>query len=382
MKEKYIPILKAKEGEFRAVSLMSSLALENTHLWFDVPQLDEKRRGDLLERHLPPVESFLNSVAYGMFQACKGRYVYLDLPRWATNAQTEGGEHVIPFVRNQLEALGVKVSPAVDVVRWDDPIYVNALSGMRLEVGREFIVRIPIDRDTIEEMSEEDIFLDRLEDISTRLAFDPGLTPVMMDFGDISAPRHSVSGLLEVSDRVISLLRRAGFNEIAISGCSLPAFVSTAVKKQNSNGLVLRKEMHVWRDLLKNNGDFPIIYSDYGIRGPNSKESGGFSSMNGKIRYTIEKECFIVRGYPLKQGEKGAQYYDLAQKVVDSGYFRRGFSWGDNQILRCSYGEFKGSSSDWVAIDTNHHIESVVLEVLEYQRHVAAVKNRSMFSGA
>lgn len=376
MKVKYIPILKAKAGEFQAVSLLSDRALDTTLPWFDVPSLDDKRRAQLLERHSPPVETFLNTITFQMAKACKRRIAYLDLPRWATNAQTESGEHVIAFMRNQLEAMGVKVNPAVDVIRWDDPIYVNAFRGMRLGTGREFIIRLPIDRDTIEEMSEEDNFLERMEDICNSLDLDPKLTRVMVDFGDLSPQRHTIPGILEVAGKAIQLLRRAGFFDISVSGCSLPAFISAAVKEQNSTGLVLRKEMLVWRDLIASEGSGTFVFSDYGIRGPNSKDSGGPSSTNGKIRYTIEKEYFIARGYPLKEGLKGAQYYDLAQTVIDSGYYTPGPSWGDKQILRCSRGEMKGNSSDWIAIDTSHHIESVVLEVMEFERKVAAQKSR------
>jgi hypothetical protein len=376
MKAKYIPILKAKAGEFQAVSLLSDRAFGAILPWFDVPPLDDKRRAQLLERHSPPVETFLNTITFKMAQACKGRFVYLDLPRWATNAQTESGEHVIPFMRNQLESLGVKVNPVVDVVRWDDPIYVNALRGMRLDAGREFIIRLPIDRDTIEEMSEEDVFFERMESICDSLDLDPGLTRVMIDFGDLSSQRHTVPGTLEVAGKAVPLLRRAGFLDLSISGCSLPAFISAAVKEQNSTGLVLRKEMLVWRDLILSEGGGAFIFSDYGVRGPNSNDSGGPSNTNGKIRYTIDKEYFVARGYPLKQGLKGAQYYDLAQAVIDSGYYTPGLSWGDNQILRCSRGEMRGSSSDWIAIDTSHHIESVVLEVIEFESKVAARKAR------
>ncbi|MBB4867125.1 hypothetical protein HNP46_006033 [Pseudomonas nitritireducens] len=377
MSARYIPILKAKEGELRAVSLLSDRALRAIQPWFDVPPLSDKRRMELLERHSPPVESFLNSITFEMSRACKGRSVYLDLPRWATNAQTEGGEHVIPFMRNQLESMGVKVSPVVDIVRWDDPVYVNALQGMRLESGREFIVRFPIDRDTIEEMSEEDVFFARLEEICDVLALDPGLTRIMVDFGDLSSQRHTVPATLEVAGKAIPLLRRAGFIDISVSGCSLPAFISDAVKEQNSTGLVLRKEMLVWRDLVLNEvGPRAVVFSDYGIRGPNSNDVGGPSSTNGKIRYTIEKEYFIARGYPIKEGLKGAQYYDLAQTIIDSGHYMPGLSWGDAQILRCSHGEIKGNSSDWIAFDTNHHIEAVALEVLEFESKVAARKVR------
>jgi hypothetical protein len=67
-------------------------------------------------------------------------------------------------------------------------------------------------------------------------------------------------------------------------------------------------------------------------------------------------------------GTKGAQMYDLAKTVVDSiHYMGEDFSWGDERILACSNGEFKGSSTEWIAIDTNHHLAWVVAEVKEFE---------------
>ena len=72
---------------------------------------------------------------------------------------------------------------------------------------------------------------------------------------------------------------------------------------------------------------------------------------------------------------KGRQHWDLAQVVIDSGhYLGPDFSWGDNEILRCSKKEFPGGNAHtWIKIDTNHHLAYVVAEVSEFE-HATAIR--------
>jgi len=373
MKLIYVPILKAKPGELTALAELKKFAAEKIVPWFDISPVNDDKLEKLSGQLFPPIESYLSGIAAEISTVWKGRQIFLDMPKWSTNAQTEGGEHVIPFLRNQLESFRVKTNLVVDYVRWDDPVYVNALRGARLSSACDFVLRLVMDSDTVEELSEEDFVLERLNEITDTLDLDPVLVMVMIDFGDVSSQKHTVPDIVSKSEKAIALLKRAGFNNFRVAGCSLPAFISSAIKDQNSTGLVLRKEMSAWRTLVVQPGFESLGFSDYGIRGPNSKETGGPSNANGKIRYTIQEEMFIARGYPLTEGLKGAQHQELARLVIASGHWAtEKFSWGDNEIYRCSQGEFSGTSSDWISIDTNHHIHSVVHEVIEYKELVAA----------
>ena len=373
MKLVYVPILKAKPGELTALAELKKFAAEKVIPWFDISPVNDDKLEKLSGQLFPPIESYLSGIAAEISTVWKTREIFLDMPKWSTSAQTEGGEHVIPFLRNQLESFRVTANLVVDYVRWDDPVYVNALRGARLASGCDFVLRLVMDSDTVEELSEEEFVLERLSEITDTLDLDPILVMVMIDFGDVSSQKHTVPDIIFKSEKAIALLQRAGFNNFRVAGCSLPAFISSAIKDKNSTGLVLRKEMSAWRSLIVQPGLESLGFSDYGIRGPNSKETGGPSHANGKIRYTIDKEIFIARGYPLTEGLKGAQHQELARLIISSGHWaKEKFSWGDNEILRCSQGEFSGTSSDWISIDTNHHIHSIVREVIEYKELVAA----------
>lgn len=386
-KPSYVPILKAKQGEYDAVIHLTERAASQIITWFDVPQLDEKFRIKSDERSEPAIESFLNKTASDIAKAWRvppifleSRTVFIDLPRWASNAQTENGEHVIPYLRNRLENLGVTVNPVVRYDIWEDPIYMNAIKGIRLEEGRSFCVRLSMDADTVADIvADPDYVNERLLDMVNQLAIDPANAYFLIDFGDISGQKYFLEELIDTAKKAISLASNMGFVQIMLAGASLPSSISLAVKAQNSTGLVLRKEMMVWQALRSENPSSNIIFADYGIRNPNlSDEPKPCPNANGKIRYTIDNQYLIVRGVFLYKGLIGfQQYLGLAQSVVDSGYYLGPkLSWGDESIFKYSKSELKGSGSqtNWISFDTNHHIETVLMEVLEFNRQLTEKK--------
>jgi hypothetical protein len=374
----YVPILKSKKGEFDALAHLYPKASNQIIPWFDVPRLDDKARKKSEQDSKPPIESFLNKVAVDINKAWTAKSIFMDLPRWATNAQTENGEHVIPYLRNRLELLGITVNPVIDYVSWDDPVYVNAMKGIRLDIGRNFCIRLNMDFDTVEDMADPDYFVDRLSDIIQQLDIDPSKTYLLIDFGDVSSQAHFIVEMVDKAKLAISLVSECGFSKIMLAGSSLPTSIDLAVKAQNSTGLVLRKEMMVWRTLLSENQSLNITFADYGVRNPSAgDEPMPFPNANGKLRYTIDKEYFITRGYPLNTGSKYQQFCNLAQTVVESEhYLGPKSSWGDERMLSYSKNESEGpgNQTTWIAIDTNHHIETVFLEVLEFNRKLTANK--------
>ncbi|MGJ0489620.1 beta family protein [Methylobacter sp.] len=384
----YVPILKAKEGEFEALIHLSERANNQVIPWFDVPPLDERTRITSETNSEPAVESYLNKKALGIADAWLGKPIFyeskpifMDLPRWAPNAQTESGEHVIPYFRNRLEHLGVIVNPVVKYDVWDDPVYVNAFKSIRLENGQSFCIRLTMDVDTVADIkADPDYVSERLSDIVRQLKIDPVKTYLLIDFGDISSQADYIEEIIDKAKQAFFLARESGFSQIMLAGSSLPTSISLAVKKQNDTALVLRKEMKVWKTLLSENQSQNIIFADYGVRSPNSNDGSMFSpNTNGKIRYTIDNQYFIVRGYPLNVGLKYHQSHGLAQIVINSEhYLDQKFSWGDKQVSLYSNPEYKsGNPQAWIAIDTNHHIETVLMEILEFRHQLIAKKARS-----
>ena len=224
MKLVYVPILKAKLGELTALAELKKFAAEKVIPWFDISPVNDDKLEKLSGQLFPPIESYLSGIAAEISTVWKTREIFLDMPKWSTSAQTEGGEHVIPFLRNQLESFRVTANLVVDYVRWDDPVYVNALRGARLASGCDFVLRLVMDSDTVEELSEEEFVLERLSEITDTLDLDPLLVMVMIDFGDVSSQKHTVPDIIFKSEKAIALLKRAGFNNFRVAGVFTSCF--------------------------------------------------------------------------------------------------------------------------------------------------------------
>ena len=64
-------------------------------------------------------------------------------------------------------------------------------------------------------------------------------------------------------------------------------------------------------------------------------------------------------------------------RLINSIYYEDvSFSWGDNKIFECAHGinNFIGNPTQWVAIDTSHHIRYVLEEIGSFE---LAYQNRS-----
>ncbi len=77
----------------------------------------------------------------------------------------------------------------------------------------------------------------------------------------------------------------------------------------------------------------------------------------------------------VRDGGSHGHRKQLAMRLINSIYYEDvSFSWGDNKIFECAHGinNFIGNPTQWVAIDTSHHIRYVLEEIgsfeLAYQK--------------
>lgn len=312
--------------------------------------------------------AYLDEISERIAEVRKGHSALVDAFQWPADSITETGEHILPYVYAKLQLLGVEVVPVIGYDRWDSQPYKLAMQN--LEVSDDKYVCLRLDSHAIEDSADPEYFEEQVTDILNDLNLEAGRCAVLIDFGDITS--ISLEELIEQASGIIELLGSMGFKFFATAGCSLPPTIDRAVKKQNSTGKVVRKEMLLWQTLSAEYPQHKWFFGDYGVRGPNTAEDVISPHTNGKIRHTIGQHFFIVRGHSVQTGDKGAQMHKLAKIVIESPhYMGDGFSWGDARILACSKEEFKGNSSDWIAIDTSHHIAYVVAEIEEFESAVS-----------
>jgi len=353
----YVPMLRAKAGEFVALKNLSNRAKSGILPLLDIPENTSKAK-------VPKTDSeHLASIVESISSIWKNRPLILDAFSWSPNASTDEGEHIITYLQSTLEAKGVEVSPVIGYDRWDDLDYQAAISEIVLPQGRHFCLRL--DDDALHDIIDIDYFEERVNEILDATGKTANEFIALIDLADLS--RKPLVDVLEVASKSIAALQSLNFTSIIISGSSIPESINLAVKEPNTIGLLPRKEMLIWRSLYQS---FPqIVFGDYGVRSSRSSGEVIAPDANGKIRYTIEKRFMISRGHSMRTEDKGAQVHKLAEKIISSEYYLGSqFSWGDEIIEKCAQGKYKGNLTNWISIDTNHHIELVTLEITEFSK--------------
>ena len=371
----YVPILKAKPGEFSALENLKPIYSQKITPFFEVPKFTKKiSELAYLRGSTQPKKDYLDKVCRDITSSCDSSSIFFDQFEWKPNVYTETGEHVYSYVFRKLSLTGLKVYPVIGLDRWDDKDYKNALRNLMAPEDTLFCLRI--DSETIEDAYDEEHFIESIENIMDELHLTGEQMIILFDFGDVT--KKSIVSLLADMHHLLRVVEDFNFGAKMIAGASFPTFINEAVKTEDSTGYVERREMVVWKTLLEENFE-GLIFSDYGIRNPSAVDDVPATHANGKIRYTINNRYFVARGHSKQKGNKGDQIYDLAKVIVTSShYLGIPFSWGDEKIYDCSLKKLKGRPQDWVGYDTNHHISYVVEEVLEFNRVRAAKKTTTI----
>lgn len=377
MAKSYIPIFRAKSGEFEALANATKAHLNQTLPLFEIPRITQKTRE--LKKFTGSTAltcAYLTDIAYSIAKVRAGQAVMVDITQWDPDALTETGEHVLTYLYALLEKLLVRVVPVVGFDSWESPIYRVGMKSIELRENGYVVVRL--DHHAMED-AEDPLYLEeRMTEILAGLGIASNQCSILLDFGDMTS--QSLADVLDQAIGIMDVLTPMSFRAYATAGCSLPATINEAVKDQDSTGKVVRKEMLLWQTLRTEYPNVTLRYGDYGVRGPNTVDDVIAPDANGKIRHTIPHNFYVLRGHSMRKGNKGAQMYQLSDQLVKSPYFMgEGFSWGDSQIaLRSraltdpSVKIGPGNQSTWIAIDTSHHLAYAVAEVEEFETKIAA----------
>jgi len=357
----YVPILVAKQGEFSALANLEATAIARILPLFELPNPGDGKS----------LEAAITKTAIKTGKVWSEREAFLDIVKWKPNARTESGVHVLEFALSQFRAQGIIAHPVVAYDRWDDREYSQALKNIRISHGIKLCIRL--NSEAIEDMGDLPYFAERMQEIMSELDVGPKNCYVLIDLGNVS--KSAVPDVISVAEAAIDNVRSLGFAHVIVAGGSMPSSINEAVSNPDTTGCIPRIEMMAWKAIFAARNDRKIIFGDYAVRNPNAADGIITKYNNAKIRYTISNQFFIVRGHSKHLSSLGQQNKPLAQLLVTSRhYMGANFSWGDSQILECSLPTTRemGSPTTWIGIDSNHHIHTVVAEVFEFQRQVAA----------
>ncbi len=370
MNPRYVPILRTKQGEFEAFNNLRREVKREVLPLFELSKFTDELRTRVRFRGANnPTELYVRELAVKINDALDLGRLMIDISKWSPNSTLESGVHLLDFVSSCLTDLGCDVIPVIGYDRWEDREYSSILRSLSSRYS-SFCLRL--ESYAFDDMVEDEHFLGNIDNIIDSLGLDVAQCCVVLDFGANQLP---IVELEEKISEALALLSPYGFQFISIAGCSVSVMINDMVGEQDSTGLVVRRELIAWKSIRTFNTKSKLVFGDYGIMNPNTKDDVKAIHANCKIRYTIQEQHFIVRGHSRMQGWN--QMYGLSQSLMSSQYYLgENFSWGDAQIERCSREVFTGNATKWVAYDMNHHITYVVAEVLELERNLAAEQGR------
>jgi hypothetical protein len=292
----HVPVLRANQGELDALRNLAGGTAHKILPLFEIGRLtDAIRQTKYIQNSRTPTMVHLERVLNRVGNVWSNRQALVDAFQWPADAHAESGGHVIPYMVARLRAMGVSVIPVIGYDRWGNTEYRSGLQAIPAREDGHYCLRF--DSSAVEDAAEPPHFRKTILNIVDELELDPTRCSAVLDFADISPDTMSLDTLAANASDMIHQLQAFGLRHYVIMGCSLPRTINLAVSNRDSVGMVLRKEMLVWQMLRVEFPKLVIVSGDYGVRGPTTTETPS-KYTNGKIRHTVKKQIFVVRGHP------------------------------------------------------------------------------------
>lgn len=351
----YVPCLRWKMGEYKAMSLLSPAASDFITPLIEVPEkgydFESKSDKKTIEEHLAP---FAKRVATNW----KKRPCFVDLSLIAATERLKPAIHPVIHVFQELEAYGCAAIPVTAPNR--DASYHRAVMQ---SIGRKkhgLALRL-----TIEEAAKPSL----RSTIQTLLGSETQQEDCDLII-DLRAPNYlPLDGFTKVLTAIISRLPDLNrWRTFTLIGTSFPAHMG---KIQSSTEVIPRNEWLLYKQVIASLAKARIrlpTFGDYAINYPDMlPKDMRLLKPSATIRYTINDAWLIVKGRNVRDHGLG-QYRGLAATVIAHPRFLgTSFSKGGKYVADCANGtESTGNLSTWRWVGTNHHLEKVVRDLSSF----------------
>lgn len=152
-----------------------------------------------------------------------------------------------------------------------------------------------------------------------------------------------------------------GWRSFALCSGAFPFELGSLIKK-NETGELPRRDWQLWRELIGSGGPARLpSFGDYAAtRADWPSAFDPFEmSISGKIVYTTPEHWVVVKGEDLKKDSR--QYHRLARRLRDHPDFLAATHCpGEVKVIDCAeQRDGPGNPGTWVTVATRHHIEVV-----------------------
>lgn len=340
----YVPVLKVKRGERKALQRLSSI-----HQSRVTPLLEIVKRmpGKTISAHLDTAFTGLGE-AVRPYARC-----FIDAREIAADGQA-GADEVF---RRAADA-GIVFTPVTGVTRTADiaPALAYRTNGLALRLTRtEF---------------EQGGLAGRINLFLSTKGLTPEEVDLIVDLGGVED--FILEGIATLTDAFIAVVpNHLRWRTFTVSACAFPK--SMGGVQRNSEASVERADWLAWRNNLysrRNSLERLPTFSDCAIQRPEGVE--GFDpvrmQVSASIRYSLGEEWLLIKGQSTRSKRPGEQFPELARRLV-YGNLRQNFYGADHcngcESMKAAADRKPGwgSAEAWRQLGTIHHI-SVATQAL------------------
>jgi len=335
----YLPVLKGRDGEFKALSNLSASLVPHLLPIFEVVPSE---RGPTRDAYAF-VEKVWDAAPPDLSVAVDLQY--LEDP-------SDGIRRPLHDIGEDLAARGVPMLPVLHLA--DSPQRLaDAGTAARLHAGHAVLRLGGAAMDPNDEEAEA-----QLDRIARYSGLSVERCALVLDFFEIRSERD-VSRVEPIVRKCVSWAQRRPWQSITVASGAMPENISDL--PTNAATPLRRWDRLLWERIR----DLDVQYGDYGIAHP--KMTGGGWPPNPNIRYTADESWWVYRW--VRDKATNAAVYDMCKALVAAGHWpgtEPSFCWGDNEIaLRAAGRAGPGNPTSWRAWGTSRHLAFIVDELTE-----------------
>lgn len=351
----YVPILKWKQGEQKAVEELNQNIKQCLTPLFEIPPIDWDYENDQpkksIDQHLQNIGEALQKT-WGL-----KRPIYIDTYWLEPHDHMENGEHPLEFIVNNASQFGINVIPVTSPNR--DPEYQQIVKKINNSCNQGIGIRI--DENDYENLN------DSINELINTLEVTVDQVDLFID-NKYFPPEEEATIYYKSFGLINNLPHVLKWRNLILSGTSFPKNLTGI--EANSVEVIPRSEWKVWKKMLQHKETLARIptFSDYCIAHTEPFEGDPrLTMMSANIRYTAQDKFIIFKGM-ITRKYGFSQYHDLANQVINhEEYYGPTFSAGDkfiNDVAKRN--DRPGSATSWRRAGTNHHLTVVVTELSNY----------------
>ncbi|MFD1992331.1 beta family protein [Paenibacillus nicotianae] len=348
---KYVPVLKWKQGEQRAVEVLPHSIKERMSPLLELPPIDWDYENECpkktIDEHILRIGETL-SASWAIEAPLFMDLIYID-----PNERLYNSQHPVSYVMQEARNRNINLIPVTSPDR--DTAYQNEVRLAHQHDQNGICIRL----------KEHDF--SNLEHNITNLVsnLNVGFSEVdlIIDY-EYSDPENQVRTLFFLEGLLSNITLIQHFRSVILIGTSFPPDLSKI--GSNSIDTIERSEWLIWKSIIQTNDLYKTIqFGDYVISNPVPFDADPrFINMSANIRYTATDKYIIFKGKSIRK-TGASQYFRIAAEVVRHlEYYGASYSNGDNYINEvANQNEGPGNATSWRKAGTNHHLTVVVNEL-------------------